>query len=116
MIVPGELDITVWQGASYIRSFQLQDSAGVNIATTGWTARMQIRDTYSASTTRLSVASGDGYISINGTGLVSLALTPAQTAAIPGGTVLVYDIEVVNGAVVYRILMGRAIISPEVTR
>ena len=44
-----------------------------------------------------------------------MSLTAAQTAAITAGS-YVYDLEIVTGAVVTRIIQGRANVTREITR
>jgi hypothetical protein len=116
LISPATYNFTIYEGATFSKSFQLQDEDENNLGTSGWTARMQLRESYSAPSSILSLTSGDGYLSINSTGLISLTLLATQTANLPENRVLVYDIEVVDGSTVYRILMGSVTISPEVTR
>jgi hypothetical protein len=115
MLSPGIFSFFIWQGSTYSTSFQIKASDGSNLSTPGYTARMQARDTYDAPTTRLNLVSGDGYLAINSTGLVTLNLTPSQTANLPVIS-MVYDLELVDGGNVYRILMGNINVSPEVTR
>lgn len=112
---PVELDLTVYQGASWDRTITWKiDGTAVNL--TGYTARMQVRRTVDADATLIALTSGSGITITAGTGTIALAMTAAQTAALPPGT-WVYDLEVVSGGgEVTRLMMGALIVDPEVTR
>lgn len=111
MISPATYNFTIYQGATFDRVFQFNDANGDPLATSGWTARMQVRSSIETATTLLNLTPG-----INATGLVTLGLTATQTAALPGDVVAVYDLELVDGTDVHRVLMGTVTISGEVTR
>ena len=117
MQAPGYLDLDCYQGASF--DYTLTWNAGgsaVNL--TGYTARMQVRETTASTAVALSLTAGTG-ITLGGTaGTIALALTATQTAAIdatPSGQ-YVYDLELVNGSTVTRLVEGTFIVLPEGTR
>jgi hypothetical protein len=113
--------ILIEQGATLSLSFQvLDDSTGDCLPKdlTGWTARMQIRETYQSASPLISLSSGSG-ISINATeGRVTVTASATQTAALPAPAALVYDIEGERTAdgFVERWIRGTARVIPEVTR
>lgn len=115
---PGTLDLNCYQGANfdYTLTWQTGDSA-VNL--TGYSARMQVRESYDAGTAIVSLTNGTG-ITLGGTaGTIAIALTSTQTAALDGtpNTQAIYDLELVSGAgYVTRLVEGRFYIFPEVTR
>jgi hypothetical protein len=111
LISPATYNFTIYQGATFDRVFQFNDANGDPLATSGWSARMQVRSSIETATTLLSLTP-----SINSTGLVTLALTATQTTALPGDVAAVYDLELVDGTDVHRVLMGTVTISGEVTR
>jgi hypothetical protein len=112
----GTHDIVCDQGATFTRVFTWQDSAGVPINLTGYTARMQVRETVASASTLLSLTTENGGIYLGGAaGTVNLSATATQTAAIAAGC-YVYDIELVNGATVYRLVQGQFTVDAEVTR
>lgn len=117
MQTPGLLDLNCYQGASFDYTLTWQTN-GAPVNLTGYTARMQVRDGYDGATAVVSLTSGSG-ITLGGTaGTIALALTPTVTAAIdatPSGQ-YVYDLELVNGSAVTRLVQGNFIVSPEVTR
>ena len=114
---PGRLDMDCYQGASFDYTLTWQ-TGGTPVNLSGYTARMQVRDTYDGGSAVVSLTSGTG-ITLGGTaGTILVALTATQTAAIdatPSGQ-YVYDLELVNGATVTRLVEGTFIVSPEVTR
>lgn len=113
----GVYKMIIEQGANLRYVFNYTDSAGTAINLTGYTVRMQVRATKAQTTTLLDIANGAG-ISITdaAAGQITLDVPAATTAALPGDTLGVYDIELVNGSTVTRFLEGVAVISGEVTR
>jgi hypothetical protein len=119
MQTPGVLDLNCYQGANFDYTLTWQ-SGGSAVNLTGYTARMQVRESYDASGSALvSITSGTG-ITLGGTaGTIALALTATQTAALDGTPNIqaIYDLELVSGAgYVTRLVEGRFYIYPEVTR
>lgn len=111
----GRYDITIEQGATWSRTVRYETDAGAAIDLTGYTARMQVRTDYAATSTLASITSASGISITAATGTLTLTLTAAQTEAMPAGR-HVYDLELVTGATVVRLLEGRATVTPEVTR
>jgi hypothetical protein len=89
--------------------------AAVNL--TGYTARMQARAKVADATPVISLTTETaGGITLGGSaGTITLALTAAQTTAITAGR-YVYDLELVTGTTVRRLLEGIITVSAEVTR
>jgi len=115
MINPGTYNITVWQGADYDKTFTVTQN-GTALNWTGYSARMQVRDSSDATATLLSLTNGSG-ITLGGTaGTIAVAITSTQSAAIPAGA-YAYDLELVSsGNIVTRLLQGAFIVSGNVTR
>ena len=112
----GVYDITIEQGATFTMSLTWKDSTGSPVNLTGYTARMQVRTNYEAESTLVSLTSSGGDITLGGalgTIAVTIAATATQSLQLDEA---VYDLELVNGATVTRLIQGRAIISREVTR
>lgn len=109
-------DLDIEQGANFSKVITWKDSAGVAQDLTGYTARMQIRKSKSATTTLADMTTANGGVTLGGVlGTITLALTAAQTAAMTSGGV--YDLELINGAgFVTRLLEGAVTFSKEVTR
>lgn len=112
-----KVSVKIKKGTTYRHTFTYVNSAGVAIDLTGYTARMQIRETIESVATVYSGVSG-GDITMGGTaGTVTLSI-PAATTAAWTFTSGVYDIEIVSSAGVVIGLVGvsRVTVTPEVTR
>ena len=77
---------------------------------------MQIRENHSSPTYIIELTVGSGITITGATGQVSITITAGATATIPSGT-YVYDIELVApNTTVQRLLEGKFVVTPEVTR
>ncbi len=112
----GSHDIVCDQGATFTRVFTWEDSTANPIDLTLYTARMQVRATVGSASTLLSLTTENGGISLGGiAGTITVTATATQTAAITAGC-YVYDLEMVTGAVVTRLVQGSFTVDAEVTR
>lgn len=112
----GTYDIVCDQGATFTRVFTWQDSSGVPVDLSLYTARMQVRATVASASTLLSLTTENGGIALGGAaGTISITATATQTAAVAAGC-YVYDIELVTGATVVRLVQGQFTVDAEVTR
>ena len=112
MISPATYNITCYQGATFQKTFTVEET-GVPIDWTGYTASMKVRR-YPSAEAVLELTSGDG-ITLGGVaGTIEVEATAVQTGAIEAGN-YVYDLELAQGAYVIRMLMGKFIVSQEVT-
>ena len=84
---------------------------------TGYTARMQVRSSVSGGTVLIELTTANAGITLGGTaGTVVLTIAAADTASLTAGEYY-YDAELISGAgAVERILQGRFVVDPEVTR
>lgn len=111
--------LTVPQGATFVRTVQWLQADGVTpVSLTGYTAAMQVRKNYAATTAVLSLSSPSSGLSIDaGTGTTTITITSGQTAALaPGGYVYDLELTLTSGTVVTRLLEGPLTVTPEVTR
>lgn len=124
MQAPGNLNLTMYQGASWDYTLTWTTTAGsvtTPVDLTGYTARMQVRETQSSTATLLSLTSGSG-ITLGGTaGTILLEATAATTAGMASSinpqNQFVYDLELISGAgYVTRLVEGNFFLDPEVTR
>jgi len=108
-----EYPLTIEQGSTFQMQFRWKvDGTVMNL--TGATARMQLRRA-PRSAVIFELTNTNSRILLGGTqGTVSLELTPEETASIPAGN-FVYDIEIVFGSVVRKLLRGTAVVVSEVT-
>lgn len=106
----------VWkQGSTFSRSITWYDEDNVAIDLTGHTARMSLKRKYSDTDAALSLTTENGRITLGGTiGTIDLLVAATETADLDGA--YVYDLEIINGAVVDRILQGTITVNDEVTK
>ncbi len=105
----GDWDLYIEQGATFVERFVVDDDPA--FTWDGWTARSQIRSEASANGELLLDLTG--YLTVDGPE-IRLAIPASVTGALTRNGR--WDLEVVNGSTVVRLLNGRAIVSPEVTR
>ena len=110
-------DIVCDQGATFSRQLTWLDDSSSAVNLTGYTARMQVRETVESSSTLLSLTTENSRIALGGTaGTITLTVTAADTAAVVAGH-YVYDLELVSGSgTVYRLVQGCFTVDAEVTR
>lgn len=112
----GNHDFVCEQGATFQREITWLDSSSSPVNNTGYSARMQVRSTISAPTTLLSISTATGEIVLGGSnGKITITVPATTTASIAAGC-YVYDLEMVSGITVYRILQGSFKVDAEVTR
>lgn len=114
-MLAGLLDIEIEQGATFNLVFLYQDENGAAINLTGMTARMQLRRTYNSPTALISLTTENSRITIDALlGKITLNIDAVTTATLTGSGV--YDLELVNGSNVSRILEGSYKICAEATK
>lgn len=113
----GNYDITIEAGATFRLSLTWKDDNGDVIDLTGFSARMQVRETYESEAAILSLTSADGDIQLgDALGTIVVTAEASVTEKISCASA-VYDIELQSGSgVVTRLLQGSVAISREVTR
>ena len=112
----GQYDITCDQGATFSRVITWKNSNGTPIDLTNYTARLQVRSNYPSSTVLLDLTTENGGITLGGVlGTITLAATATATAAIAADQ-YVYDLELITGSNVTRVVEGSFTVTPEVTR
>lgn len=105
----GIWNFEIEQGATFERWIAWEPDGDL-VDTAGYTARMHIRHPVTAGTTVIELTNANGRI-ILGTGTDTAALLPDYKPLNA-----FYDLELSGGGVVHRVLEGRALIKPEVTR
>lgn len=122
----GKYSFTLEQGSTFQRQLTYQDSNGVPIDLTSYSARMQIRPSPGSPTLYLTLSSS---LMPDGTGLNMNGLTGANPTT--SGTIGIvisaatssmltfdeaaYDLEIYSGSYASRIIEGRVKLSKEVT-
>lgn len=114
------------QGATFEKTFTLKDSSAVKIDLTGWTFAGKIRHRYDAPSVVATFSAAVASNQVTNKGEFTVSLTAAQTAAIPVDesetidrdlTEYLYDIEATKpDTKIDRVLEGKVLVSPEVTR
>jgi len=117
MALGNTFNITINQGATFELTITWKDSTGAAINLTGYGARMQVRETYSSTSSIVSLTNGSGITLGGSAGTIAIVISATTTAALTAPFSGVYDLELVSaGGVVTRLLQGAATVSPEVTR
>ena len=114
-MTPGKYNFVCPQGTTF--SSQLiwaVDDEPVNLST--YTARMQVREKYTSTQKILDLTTENGGITLGGDeGTIGINVNATVSAGIVPKT-YVYDLEMVSSSVVTRLLEGKFIVTPEVTR
>ena len=111
-----DYDISTEQGSSLSRVVTYNDASGNPVNLTGYTAQMQVRPRASSGFAYLSLTSPSGGLTLGGTtGTITILVDGSVTSAIPAGR-YVYDLEVINGVYVDKVMGGDFVLSAEVTR
>lgn len=116
----GKLNLTVEKGATYTQTFTYStkdpDTLVVTpVDLTGYTARAQFREEIDSATPFVSLDTTSGIVLGGALGTITLSISAADTAALLP-TSGVWDLELVSGTVVTRLLEGKVKLKPEVTR
>lgn len=114
----GRYRLVIEQGATLDRTFKWKDGEGALVDLTGYTARCQVRASYTSETKILDLTTENSGIELGGAaGTIRLKVSAATTAAISLTGLGVWDLELVSpSGVVTRLLEGRVVLSREVTR
>jgi hypothetical protein len=115
MATAGIYNFVIDQGATYTLQMVYQDGAGNPINLTGYTAKMQLRLKFGAPDAALTLTTENGGITINGpTGTINLLATDEQTLALDP-LLYLYDLDIITGGTIERLIMGQITVRPEVT-
>ena len=114
---PGQHSFTCPQGTTFSKSLTYKvNKFAVNL--TGYSARMQVRESYTSATTIVSLTSAEGGgMTLGGVaGTITFTIPAATTSVLKSGTYL-YDLEIVSpSGEVTRLLEGKFKVTPEITR
>jgi len=103
-------NIVIDQGTTFSTTVTAKDSTGSAKDLTGYTTTAQIRKSYySSSSTDFTTAQVDG------TGVITLSLTAAQTGNLKAGR-YVYDVESASSSETIRVVEGIVTVTPQVTK
>ena len=111
-----EVNFTLDQGATFTQTLIYKDSEGELVDLTGYTARSKARASLESNVVIWNLTNGNGITLGGATGEITLTLSAATTADYEPGAVYVYDLEIVNGSTVTRLIQGQVTVNGEVTR
>lgn len=108
-------NMTLKQGSTFQKVITWKNADGTVINLTGYTARMQLKRKHQDVDPEFTLTTENSRITIDGTaGKVTLNIAAGDTALLTGK--YVYDLELVNGSYVDRILQGEITLDREVTK
>jgi hypothetical protein len=108
-------DVIIDQGSDWRVDVVYKDPFGVPINLSNYTAQLQLRTSYEAASASLNLTSSSGITITANTGRLAIHATAIQTGALVAGD-YVYDLEINLSGFVTRLIQGRAIVRPQVTR
>lgn len=114
----GLYNIIADQGATLSQTVTFKDSARTAINTTGYTARMHVRETVASNTTVLVLTTENNRISVDGAnGIFQLNVSASDMTNVLADK-YVYDLEIIApvSGIVTRLLYGNFVVRSEVTR
>jgi hypothetical protein len=114
-MTPAKYNMICPQGATFTKrlTWTIDD---VPVDLTGYTARMQARTSYSATCDPIfDITTENGGITLDDEGNIDLLIDSSDTESFVAKEYL-YDLELDSGSEVYRIIEGKFIVTPEVTR
>jgi len=114
-MIPGKYNFICPQGSTFSKQLTWTvDDEPVNLDT--YTARMQVREKHSSKIAIVDINTENGGISLGGNqGTISLYISDEETENIVAKD-YVYDLEMISASEVTRIVEGKFIVTPEVTR
>lgn len=114
-MIPGKYNMVCPQGSTFNQVLTYSIN-GTLINLTGYTARMQVREKYTSTIKQLDLNTSNGGIVLGGAlGTITINVSATQTAAIFPKEYL-YDLEIVSGLNVIRLIQGKFIVLAEVTK
>lgn len=112
----GTYNIETFQGDTFSLSLVWRDENRDLIDLTGYTAAMQVRETVDATDYLLELTTENGGITLGGTaGTIELTVSADDMEAIEAGSYK-YDLEMIVGETVRKLLRGKFKVVAEVTR
>lgn len=110
-------DITIPQGGIFRMNIAVQNSDKTVRDLTGYSARMQVRESVSSLVTLVEATTANGYITISLVSGIVMVLIPSDITEAMVWSAGVYDLEIyTDDTDVERLVEGNAALSLEVTR
>ena len=113
-MTPGKYNMICPQGATFSKTltWTINDVA---VDLTGYTARMQARDKFGGDCIVVDITTENGGITLDDEENINLLIDDVNTSNIKAKD-YVYDLELDSGSEVYRVIEGKFIVTPEVTK
>lgn len=111
-----EVNFTLDQGSTFTQTLVYKDSEGNPVDLTSYTARSKARASLESNVIIWNLTNGNGITLGGATGEITLTISAADTADYEPGAVYVYDLELINGTTITRLIQGQVTVSGEVTR
>ena len=111
-----KLNLTVEQGATFTKRLIWRDQKKRPINLTGYTAKMQIRESSSSDQVLFELSTENGRITLPGSGVIQLSISVPDTFLVTGGA---YDLVLFAPGQTgeqYRLIQGKVVVSAAVTR
>ncbi len=115
-MIPGKYNIVCPQGSTFNKQLTYTiDGVPVNLF--GYSAKMQVREKYTSSAAQITLdTEGIGGITLGDlAGTITMVISATATAALVPKE-YVYDLELTSSSIVTRLIEGKFIVTPEVTR
>jgi hypothetical protein len=114
-MTPGKYNFICPQGATFSKQLTW-DIDGEPVDLTGFTAKMQVREKYTSTTKILDLTTQNGGILLGGDeGTIQIEVSATTTSTIIPKNYL-YDLELISSSTVTRLIEGKFMVTPEVTR
>lgn len=114
-MTPGKYNMICPQGSTLEQQliYKIDD---VVVDLTGYSARMQVREKHTSKSSVLSIDTSAGGLAVNDQGAIDISISASTTANLVAKD-YVYDLEIVSsGGIVTRLIEGKFMVTPEVTR
>jgi len=113
-MTPGKVNFVCPQGSTFSRTLTYKlDDTPVNLS--GYTARLQVREYHYSDDFIANLTSSSGITLGGSAGTITVSMAASATESfVPGD--YVYDLEIVTGGTVTRLIEGKFTVTPEVTR
>lgn len=114
-MTPGKYNMVCPQGATFTKRLTWTiDDVPVNL--TGYTGKMQAKVSYKNNCDPIfSLTTENGGITLDNEGNIDIFIEASETGSLVPREYL-YDIELYVGTMVYRLVEGKFIVTPEVTK
>lgn len=115
MINPGVYDLLCPQGVTFDKTFTWS-IGGTAVDLSGYTAALQVRESWDATSALISLSTGGSGVVLGGTaGTITATISAAVTNGLEPGS-YAWDLELYQGSNVTRLLQGAFNVTGGVTR